>query len=149
MLCAWQNLHWQKYSPVVILADTNDEKWSKGLLEWYYSHLGHYTACIVWTVECEYVSGSCFIVVYMYLDFSGDAQVEHIHIFSVASQWLLHKCCYQLELVIRAKVKKYEQTLLCITMHYWGNMSLESKVGEDCSSLPASSSHPVPAIGDF
>ena len=69
-------------------------------------------------MECEYVSGSCFIVVYMYLIFSGDAQVEHIHIFSVASQWLLHKCCYQLELVIRAKVKKYEQTLLCIAMHY-------------------------------
>ena len=36
-------------------------------------------------MECEHVSESCFIVVYMCLIFSGDAQVEHIHIF----QWLL------------------------------------------------------------
>ena len=37
--------------------------------------------------------------------------------------------------VIRAMKKKCEQTLLFIAMHYW-----KSKVGEDCSSLPASSS---------
>ena len=36
--------------------------------------------------------------------------------------------------------RKCEQTLLSIAMHYWGCTSLEAKVGEDCSSLPAFSS---------
>ena len=42
--------------------------------------------------------------------------------------------------IIRVKVKRCEQTLLFIAMHYWGYTSSEVRVGEDCSSLPASSS---------
>ena len=49
--------------------------------------------------------------------------------------------------IIRAKVKKCEQTMLFIAMHYWGYTSLEVKGREDCSSLRFH--HSGPATRDF
>ena len=56
--------------------------------------------------------------------------------------WKISCQCFKwmLQLPSGQKWKKYDQMLLFIALHYWGYTSLEvTKVGEDCSSLSASS----------
>ena len=78
------------YSPFVLFADTNDEKWSKGLLEWYYSQLAHYTACSVnsgvWT--CIWVM---FYSRYMSWFLVVMHRLSIFIFFQWLLSWLLHK----------------------------------------------------------
>ena len=64
---------------------------------------------------------------------------------------------YQLELrkkpadvnwMLQSSSEWKAQTVLLIAMHYWGTCHWRSWVGDDCSSLPASS-HSGPATRDF